>query len=106
MLYQLSAGQGPAECELGVSKLLSYFKNHYDISVTDVSPGQHKDTFRSVRFTSEDNLSDYLGSIKWIRPHHKRKNWFIDFSICVTSASQKFNPDQVMFETFRSSGKV
>ena len=39
MIYQISSGQGPAECELGVAKLLVYLQNNYDVSVID--------TFRS-----------------------------------------------------------
>lgn len=27
MIYQISSGQGPAECELGVAKLLDYLKH-------------------------------------------------------------------------------
>ena len=110
MIYQISSGQGPAECELGVAKLLAYLQNHYDVSVIDFSLGYYKGTFRSVRVYSETDLSDYVGSIQWVcrspyRPEHKRKNWFIDFSACVVAKVEKFDPEQVVFATFRSSGK-
>lgn len=110
MIYQISSGQGPAECELGVAKLLAYFRENYDVSVLDVSPGYYEGTCRSVRFFAEEDLSGYLGSIQWIcrspyRPEHKRKNWFMDFSQCAVSKDAKFDPEQVVFDTFRSGGK-
>lgn len=110
MIYQISSGQGPAECELGVAKLLAYFQANYDVSVIDSSPGYHEGTFRSVRIFSESDLSTYLGSVQWVcrspyRSEHKRKNWFIDFSACAVTKVEKFDPEQVVFDTFRSGGK-
>ena len=39
MVYQISAGQGPAECELAVRKFLGYLKRHYGVTVLDTSKG-------------------------------------------------------------------
>jgi len=110
LIYQISSGQGPAECELAVAKFLTYLQEKHDISVVDTSDGYYDRTYRSVRLFSEDDLSDYLGSIKWVcsspyRPEHKRKNWFIDFSACPVEQCDQFDPEQVVFETFRSGGK-
>lgn len=110
MIYQISSGQGPAECELGVAKLLAYLQQNYDVSVIDSSPGYNEGTFRSVRIYSESDLSSYLGSVQWVcrspyRPEHKRKNWFIDFSACAVAKQEKFDPEQIVFDTFRSGGK-
>ena len=110
MMYQISSGQGPAECELGVAKLLRYLASNYDISVVDTTPGHNEGTYRSARFCTEEDLSDYLGSVKWIckspyRPAHKRKNWFIDFSACAAELTKDFDSEQVVFDTFRSGGK-
>jgi peptide chain release factor len=63
-----------------------------------------------VRFFTEDDLSEFLGSVQWTcrspyRPEHKRKNWFIDFSACATVKTDKFDPEQVVLTTFRSGGK-
>ena len=98
MIYQISSGQGPAECELGVAKLLAYLQSNYDISVIDSSSGYYEGTFRSVRIYSETNLDGYIGSVQWIcrspyRPNHKRKNWFIDFSACAVAKVEKFDPE-------------
>lgn len=57
MIYQISSGQGPAECELGVAKLIAYLQNNYGISVLETSPGYYEGTFRSARFFTEEDLS-------------------------------------------------
>ena len=109
MIYQISSGQGPAECELGVGRFLEYLKKHYDITVLDYSEGYNMGTYRSVRFLTPDDLDDFVGSIQWVwqstyRPGHKRKNWFLDFSECAVSATEDFDEKKVIFQTFRSGG--
>lgn len=109
MIYQISSGQGPVECELAVAKFLSYLQKHYHLMIIDTSKGYYSGTFRSVRFSSSDDLSEYIGSIQWIcqsiyRPGHKRKNWFIDFSECITQEIIEFDEKQVKYETFHSGG--
>ncbi len=110
MIYQISVGQGPVECELGAAKLLAYLRRHYGAAVLDATPGALPGGFRSVRFETEADLSSLEGSILWIcqspyRPRHKRKNWFLDLSRCERSADVPFATEQVAFETFRSGGK-
>ena len=110
MIYQISSGQGPAECELGVAKFLEYLTRRCQITVLETSGGCNEGTFRSVRFSTEADLSQYEGSVQWIcrspyRPTHKRKNWFLDFSSCQAARTEEFDPEQVVFETFRSGGK-
>lgn len=109
MIYQISSGQGPAECELGVGRFLEYLRKRYDITVLDFSEGYNMGTYRSVRFLTPDDLSDFIGSIQWVwqstyRPGHKRKNWFLDFSECVVSATEDFDERKIAFQTFRSGG--
>ena len=64
--------------------------------------------------THEDTLQylpDLLCTACFIGPDcpyrigHKRKNWFLDFSSCAEAETEVFDPKQVLFETFRSSGK-
>lgn len=110
MVYQISSGQGPAECELGVAKLLEYLTRHYQITILETSGGYNEGTYRSVRLSTDEDLSQYEGSVQWIcrspyRPAHKRKNWFLDFSACQTAGTKEFDPEQLRFETFRSGGK-
>lgn len=111
MEIQLSSGQGPAECELAVGKLLRALREEFpDIRIVETMPGQKADCFRSVRIATESDLSFLEGSVKWIcespyRPHHKRKNWFVDISLCNTIEGSNSGDMQVRFETFRSGGK-
>lgn len=110
MIYQISSGQGPAECELFVSRFLLYLQEHHAVTVLETSDGYNKGTYRSVRIFTEEDLSEYLGSVQWIvrspyRPEHKRKNWFIDFSACEMAQVSSFDEKDVYFETFRSGGK-
>ena len=44
MIYQISSGQGPAECELGVAKFLAYLQKYYKISVLETSQGYYENT--------------------------------------------------------------
>ena len=37
MIYQISSGQGPAECELCVAKFLAYLQKHYKNTNTKTS---------------------------------------------------------------------
>lgn len=109
MVYQISSGQGPVECELGVARFLSYLQSHYDITVLDYSEGYHPNTYRSVRISTANDLSGYVGSVQWvwqstIRPGHKRKNWFLDFSECPIAVTEHFDEKHIRFETFRSGG--
>jgi len=111
MELQLSSGQGPEECELAVGKLLRTLQKEFpDIQVMETSSGKKADCYRSVRISSEMDLSFLEGSVKWIcespyRSKHKRKNWFVDVSVCARHTPQEFNENFIHFETFRCGGK-
>lgn len=111
MELQLSSGQGPEECELGVYKLLCALQKEFPgIKILDSVAGRRADCLRSVRIQSDDDLSFLEGSVKWIcqspyRSKHKRKNWFVDVSLCEQPEKLDYDETQVRFETFRSSGK-
>ena len=111
MIYQISAGQGPAECELGVAKLLTYLQSNFDVSVLDSSPGWHRGTYRSVRIYTEADLSDFIGSVRWTcrspyRPEHRRKNWFIDFSVCTVAKMERFDPGKSPLTPFEAAERA
>lgn len=111
MKLQLSSGQGPEECELAVGKLLRALKIEYpDLSILQSMPGKKADCYRSVLVETREDLSFLEGSVKWIcespyRPRHKRKNWFVDISICGSLPPQDYRQELVTFQTFRSGGK-
>lgn len=111
MEIQISSGQGPEECEFAVGKLLAVLKEEFrDIEVLDCVRGKKHGCFRSVRIESQTDLSFLEGTVKWIcqspfRPQHKRKNWFVDISLCAELDIIEFDEALVRFETFRCGGK-
>ncbi len=108
---QLSSGQGPAECELAVAKLLSALQQEFlDLEVLSMVPGVKAGTFRSVRVAGNKQLAALEGTVKWscespYRPKHKRKNWFVDVSLCHKAEEKEYSQKDVRFETFRCGGK-
>jgi peptide chain release factor len=111
MEIQLSSGLGPEECELAVGKLLRALELEFkDISVIDMVRGRRLDSYRSVRISSGSDLSFLVGTVKWVcespyRKQHKRKNWFVDISLCAKQTQLTYNEELVRFETFRCGGK-
>lgn len=110
MIIQISSGQGPAECELAVSKLYEALKKEYpDIKLISVHKSRISDGSTSIQFSTERDLSELEGSVQWIcrspfRPNHKRKNWFVDVSI-IPETEDISREQEVRFERFHSSGK-
>lgn len=87
MIVQISAGQGPSECQLAVSKLYEALKKEYgDLETVSETRGYEKRCFDSIRFRTNQDLSSLEGTVLWIckspfRKNHKRKNWYVDVSI-------------------------
>lgn len=110
MIIQLSSGQGPTECELAVSKLLKSLQKEYtDIEILSQHSSKTEGCFTSVMFRTNQDLSDLEGTVQWIctspyRPHHKRKNWFVDVSIIPEEETVCKDRD-VRFERFHCGGK-
>ena len=110
MILQISSGQGPSECELAVSKLYDALKTEYpDIEMLSSHDGREKDCYSSIMFATEEDLSELEGSVQWIcqspyRPHHKRKNWFVDVSI-IPEMENICTDNEIRFERFHCGGK-
>lgn len=110
MIIQLSSGQGPAECELAVSKLFGTLKKEFpDIELLSSHTGKEKGCYSSILFSTGFDLSALEGSIQWIckspyRPAHQRKNWFVDISI-IPEAETVYTEGEVRFERFHCGGK-
>lgn len=110
MILQISSGQGPAECELGVALLYDALKKEYpDIEQLSSHPAKEKGCFTSILFSTQCDLSDLEGSVQWIcqspfRPNHKRKNWFIDISV-IPEVENICTEQDIRFESFHSHGK-
>lgn len=110
MILQISSGQGPEECELAVAKLFHSLQAEFpDIHLMSKHLGRRSGCFSSIQFSTEHDLSNLQGTIQWIcqspfRPHHKRKNWFVDVSIIPEMENLCMDPD-IRFERFHSGGK-
>ena len=110
MIVQISAGQGPAECELAVVKLFNSLKNeHKDIELIQKHDAKTPGCCTSIMFYTADDLSELDGTVQWIcespfRPHHKRKNWFVDVSI-IPEQEVICTDNNVRFERFHCGGK-
>lgn len=109
MRYQISSGNGPVECEIAVVLFSEYLQNHHKIKITRREDGVFSRTARSIEIDTEEDLSEYEGTIQWIckspvRPNHKRKNWFIKFESCHSIIERLFTPKNVKFETFHCGG--
>lgn len=111
MILQISSGQGPAECELGVAKLAGYIlRRDPNAKILDRSVGSHRSIYRSVRIETVMDFTRLVGSVLWVckspyRPAHERKNWFLDVSLCEGAEFVPFDAEKIRYETVKSRGK-
>lgn len=110
MLIQISSGQGsPQECEIASYLFLQeIFKEFSSLQIVSTQY-RHKGFLKSAVLYTDEDLSFLEGTVQWIcqspiRPHHKRKNWFVDVSILKEEVHFENNED-IRYEVFRSSGK-
>ena len=110
MIIQISSGQGPAECELAVSKFYETLKKEYpDIKMISSHKSRFNDNYTSIMFETESDLQNLEGSVQWsckspYRPNHKRKNWFIDVSV-IPEQQVICTDSNIHFERFHCGGK-
>lgn len=110
MIIQISAGQGPAECQLAVAKLFEALKKEYgDLEILSETEGHERGCLDSIRFRTELDLSGLEGTVLWIcrspfRRNHKRKNWYVDVSI-VPETGQVTTDGEYRIEKFHCGGK-
>lgn len=110
MLIQISAGQGPEECQIAVGKLFESLKKEFsDIELISMKEGRKRDYFHSILFETQNDLSFLQGTILWIckspiRENHKRKNWFVDVSV-IPETEEISKEEDYKIEKFHSGGK-
>jgi peptide chain release factor len=117
LLLQISAAQGPVECQLAVAKALRRLQIEavdfaVELQVVEHEPGALAGTFRSVLLALEGVRADefarsWVGTVQWTypspyRPTHGRQNWFI--GVACFSAPAAIFEREIRFETMRSSG--
>ncbi|MDR1856963.1 MAG: hypothetical protein LBR22_07365 [Desulfovibrio sp.] len=127
MLYQLSSGHGPVECEIAVGRLADWLTvQGRGIDVLHRTPGFGRDgagfgACRSVLVETPEDVALLPGPVKWIcaspvRPGHRRKNWFIKVAVVDESAVDAEYADigldgrnpgkgRITISTFRCPGK-
>lgn len=109
MLIQISSGQGPAECELAVTKLYeSLSKEFAGISLIEARSARNTGCCTSILMETDADLSFLEGTVQWIckspfRPTHKRKNWFVQVSV-IPEAEEIAMDENIRWESFRSPG--
>lgn len=118
-LLQISANTGPAECCLGVVKLLAHLEARASASklgvtlVEEVRVGATGLVQSALLALEGDEAAcrlfaaPYVGTILWVcpsplRPQHRRRNWYLDVTLFAEPA-RDFG-SEVRFETMRSSG--
>lgn len=110
MIVQISAGRGPSECQLAVTKLFEALKKEYkDLEIVSDTKGYERGCFVSIRFRTECDLSGLEGTVLWIckspfRKNHKRKNWYVDVSI-IPERGEISADKEYRTERFRCGGK-
>ena len=87
MLLQISSGQGPAECSVGVEKLCRALLKEYEGSrIVSVNADYSGNGYKSAVMEFDEDVSLLAGTVLWvwkstIRPGHQRKNWYMDVHV-------------------------
>ena len=115
MKIQISSGQGPIECELAVGLLAKSLQEEFmGLEVKKSVPAREENCYSSVTLElnnseQESELGRLEGTVQWIcrspfRPHHKRKNWYVDVSILSEAENINFDAEYKV-EYFHCGGK-
>lgn len=116
----ISTGRGPAECRIALVKLLKVMKAEAEQNgvAIDILWGVTSDAHgpaSAIALLDADTAGQFahkwVGTVQWIcsspvRPHHKRKNWFLAISHLPDApmTEVEVDPSELRFETFRAGG--
>ena len=116
----ITSGRGPTECRIAVAKALEVLSREAVASGLDIDclEGQNSDGHgpaSAIAVIHGEGAAacarEWTGSIQWIsqspvRPHHKRKNWFIGIFALPSEPvlPGKIALSDVRFEAFRAGG--
>lgn len=118
---QITAGQGPSECAIAVSKLARHImqvaeKQRLKATMIEANKAAVAGGMLSALIGVEgascrEFARGWQGTVQWIcesplRPSHKRKNWFVGVDVIepVNDAAPIIASKDVAFETMRASG--
>ncbi len=118
----VTSGRGPAECRLAVARVLEAMaaeagSSGLDLDVAIGAEPDRNGPASAVVVVEGDAAAEatlvrgWLGSILWVaqsplRPHHKRKNWFVGVAELPAPARPAAPPAaaEIRFETLRAGG--
>jgi peptide chain release factor len=116
----LTSGRGPGECRIALARTLGILAREAEAAGLDfdVAAGPNPDGHGPASAIAllegcgaEAFAATWIGSILWVarsplRPHHKRKNWFIGVFKLEPRAVEpaKLSPADVRFEAFSAGG--
>ncbi len=112
MLLQISSGQGPVECSVGVEKLCKALLKEFEGSrIVSVNADYSGNGYKSAVMEFDCDVSSLEGTVLWvwksaIRPGHQRKNWYIDVHV-IKEAEEvgDLDPNDCEITTMHSGGK-
>ncbi len=112
MLLQISSGQGPVECSIGVEKLCkSLLKEFNGSRIVSVNEDYSGNGYKSAMMEFPEDVSSLEGTVLWvwkstIRPGHQRKNWYIDVHV-IKEAEEvgEFDLEDCEITTMHCGGK-
>ena len=112
MLIQISSGQGPVECSVGVEKLCKAFLKEFTGSrIVSVNEDYSGNGYKSCVMEFDEDVSMLEGTVLWvwkstIRPGHQRKNWYMDVSVIKEAeAVGGLDPSDCEVTTMHCGGK-
>ena len=112
MLLQISSGQGPVECSVGVEKLCKTLLKEFEGSrIVSVNEDYSGNGYKSAVMEFDSDVSSLEGTVLWvwkstIRPGHQRKNWYIDVHVIKEAESVgELDPDDCEITTMHCGGK-
>lgn len=116
----LTSGRGPAECRIALAKAVDALvaealERGLDVDVAVGAGGDRHGPGSAIVLVDGDGAepfaSSWVGSVLWVaqspvRPHHKRKNWFVGVSRLQSGpgSRQPLVVGDVRFEAFRAGG--
>jgi peptide chain release factor len=117
MWVQITAGQGPVECSRAVWHISKIFQKEceelkVDVELLNGESDREKKSLKSVLLkvlTDVDIRSHWEGPVCWqapspFRPHHKRKNWYVNINFYTPQSESYFDPAQIKIEALKGSG--
>ena len=112
MLLQISSGQGPVECSVGVEKLCKALLKEFEGSrIVSVNEDYSGNGYKSAVMDFDCDVSSLEGTVLWvwkstIRPGHQRKNWYIDVHVIKEAETVgELDPDDCEITTMHCGGK-